>query len=92
MTVKAKNGKNPDFAIQDIDGDSMLNSDTFSLGGESRGYAGQKFSGTIMSRVVVDSASKAAYVKTGPDSPVIRIQIMGQPTFGGQNTLFYRIK
>jgi len=92
MTVKAKNGKNPDFAIQDIDGDSMLNSDTFSLSGETRGYAGQKFSGTILSRVVVDSASKAAYVKAGPDSPVIRIQIMGQPTFGGQNTLFYRIK
>ncbi len=91
MTVRAVDGKNPNFAIQDIDGDSLLNAnDTFGSGGQ--GFAGQKFSGTILSRVVVDSASQAAYVKTGPDSPVLRIQIMGQPTFGGQNTLFYRIK
>ncbi len=91
MTVSAEHGGNPSFAIQDVTGDSLLGSnDVISATGE--GYAGQKFAGSILSRVDVDPYQKVLYVKTGPDNPIFRVQIAGLPYLKGANTSIYRVE
>ncbi len=90
MTVSAEHGGNPSFAIQDVSGDQLVTSaDAIS---DTEAYAGQKFTGSILSRVDVDPYSKVLYVKTGPDKPVVRIQIAGLPEIDQTRTAIYRIK
>ena len=89
MTLDAECGTNPSLIVQDVTNDSMLNSSD-QVGG--MGYAGQKFAGSILSRVDVDPYSKSIYVKTGPDQPVMRIEIAGLPTLESASTGYYRIK
>lgn len=89
MTVSAETGRNPSFAIQDINGDSLITSaDYVGL----TGYAGQKFTGSILSRVDVDPYSNAIYVKTGVGDPVMRIQSSGLSKWSSSVTSFYRIR
>jgi len=89
MTVQAETGRNPTFAIQDINGDSIINTTDYT--GDA-GYAGQKFTGSILSRVDVDPYSNAIYVKTGVQDPVMRIQSSGLKSWKSAVTSFYRIK
>lgn len=91
MTLDAEFGGNPKFAIQDVTRNSILDSND-AVGSSGEGYAGQKFTGSILSRVDVDPYQKVLYVKTGPDNPVLRIQVAGLPYMRGAKTTFYRVK
>ena len=86
MGVRAVDGGNPSFAVQDVTGDNKAYGDTHTDGG----WAGQRLTGSVLSRVIV--ANNALYVKAGGDRPPVRISIVGMPSFGGAETLFYRIK
>ncbi len=86
MGVRAVDGDNPSFAVQDVTGDNKAYGDTHSDGG----WAGQRLTGSVLSRVIV--ANNALYVKSGGNRPPVRISIVGMPSFGGAETLFYRIK
>ncbi|RJO66429.1 MAG: hypothetical protein C4523_12540 [Myxococcales bacterium] len=89
MSIRAQDGQAPNFAIQDIDGDLVLNASDKNSG---KGYAGQKFAGSILSRVEVDPYTNSLYVKTGADQGVLRIQIAGLPPMQGAKTTFFRIR
>ncbi len=88
MTVSAEWGGNPSFAVQDVTGNQRLTSKDTTSG---QGYAGRKYSGSILSKVMVDPYSKAVYVKTGPEDAVMRIQTAGLPYLHEAKTMFYRV-
>lgn len=91
MSVKAENGGNPAFLIQDVTGDSILDEDEDS-DDSGTAYAGQKFTGSVLSKVDVDPFSQVMYVKTGTGNPVMRIRSAGMPDTSGARTAFYRVQ
>ena len=92
MTISAETGNNPRFAIQDVTGNQLLTTSDQITAGDAAGWAGQKFTGSILSRVDVDPYSKTIYVKTGPDNPVQSIRVAGSPALEGARTTLYRIR